>query len=109
VVGQSRPMTPTDRPGPTAGTSPGPARRHRRLLALGLIAGLGTAGTAGALAAPAAGGAAVAADAPGGASRTSAPTGSRSVVESAAVSPAALPAVWQTGGTRRTTTVSLLL
>ncbi|MEW1957572.1 hypothetical protein [Kineococcus sp. NPDC059986] len=101
-------MTTRDLSNPTPANPPSGARRHRRLLALGLLAGLGTAGTAGALAAHPAGGA-VAADAPPGTSRGDVPTGARTVVESVAVSPAALPAVWQTGGTRRTTTVSLLL
>ncbi len=76
-------------------------RRHGRLLAAGLIAGLGAAGTVGATAASAA--PTPTSEAP------TVPTGARQAVVPAVVSPAALPAVWETGSPRRTTTVTLRL
>lgn len=64
---------------------------HRRLLAAGLIAGISTVALAGT------------------AQAQTVATGQRDTVTAAAVSPSALPATLEAGGTRRTTQVTITL
>lgn len=85
----------------------GTSTLHHRLLAVGLIAGVCAAGVAvGPGSARAAGNAAVENAEGGTAAGASVTAGQRAAV---AVSPSALPATVETGGTRRTTHVTLTL